>query len=148
MVGSWLPTQVSQSIEYKESFVVAAYISGPKWSSKKSTSYRRVAQWQKSCSQALQEPLPSCHWFAISVSWRACYSFPFTVFPVREKSNPISDSPLPSQFQHFHWLAPHADTKQTTVPRSLCIGPSLTDTCPFYLTHCLSPSTRKLYASP
>lgn len=78
----------------------------------------------------------------------ACYSFPFTAFPVREKSNPISDSPLPSQFQHFQLLAPHADTKQTTVPRSLCIGPSLTDTCPFYLTHCLSPSTRKLYASP
>ena len=70
MVGSWLPIQVFQSIEYKESFVVAAYISGPKWSSKKSTSYRRVAQWQKSCGQALQEPLPSCHWFAISVSWR------------------------------------------------------------------------------
>ena len=78
----------------------------------------------------------------------ACYSFPFTAFPVTEKSNPISDSPLPSQFQHFHWLAPHADTNQTTVPRSLCIGPSLTDTWPFYLTHFLSPSTRKLYASP
>ena len=90
MVGSWLPTQVSQSIEYKESFVVAAYISGPKWSSKKSTSYRRVAQWQKSCGQALQEPLPSCHWFAISVSWRLVtlfLSLPFqlgksqTLFP-------------------------------------------------------------------
>ena len=35
--GAWLPTQVSQSIEYKELFpiVVAAYLWGPRWASKR-----------------------------------------------------------------------------------------------------------------
>ena len=35
--GAWLPTQVSQSIEYKELFpiVVAAYLWGPQWASKR-----------------------------------------------------------------------------------------------------------------
>ena len=35
--GAWLPTQVSQSIEYKELFpiVMAAYLWGPQWASKR-----------------------------------------------------------------------------------------------------------------
>ena len=35
--GAWLPSQVSQSIEYKELFpiVVAAYLWGPQWASKR-----------------------------------------------------------------------------------------------------------------
>lgn len=36
-LGSWLPTQLSQSIEYQELFpiIVVAYISGPLWASKR-----------------------------------------------------------------------------------------------------------------
>lgn len=138
MVGSWLPTQVSQSIEYKESFVVAAYISGPKWSSKKSTSYRRVAQWQKSCGQALQEPLPSCHWFAISVSWRLVtlfLSLPFqlgksqTLFPTHRCLLSFSTSRMASpscrhQTNHgptvsLHWT--FSDRHMPFLPYSLSL---------------------------
>ena len=113
MVGSWLPIQVFQSIEYKESFVVAAYISGPKWSSKKSTSYRRVAQWQKSCGQALQEPLPSCHWFAISVSWRLVTLFLSLPFQLRKSQTPLPTHCCLFSSQHFHWLAPNECRHQT-----------------------------------
>ena len=35
-----------------------------------STSYQITAQWWKFCGLALQEPLPSCPWFAICPCWQ------------------------------------------------------------------------------
>ena len=35
-----------------------------------STSYQITTQWLKYCSLALQEPLPSCPWFAICPCWQ------------------------------------------------------------------------------
>ena len=70
--GAWLPTQVSQSIEYKELFpIVWQLTSGvPDGPLNGSTSNQITAQWWKFCGLALQESLPSYPWFAICPCWQ------------------------------------------------------------------------------
>ena len=84
-----------------------------------STSYQITAQWWTFCGLALQEPLPSCPWFAICPCWQLITPSRFTASPVRGKSNPIADSLSRFQFQRFRCLAPHADSIPTQVPQQL-----------------------------
>ena len=46
-------------------------------------------------------------------------SLSFIASPVRGKSNLISDSLSCFQFQHFRWLAPHADSIPTQILQQL-----------------------------
>ena len=59
--------QVSQSIEYKDLFpvVVAAFLWGPPMGLQMGQLPITTAQWWKFSGLTLQEPLPSCPWFAV-----------------------------------------------------------------------------------
>ena len=72
----------------------------------------------------------------------ARHSSSFIETQVRGKSSLIVDFLSHFQFQHFHRLAPHADSIPTQIPQQL-----LSDKCHFYLNLGLAPSTRKGYAS-
>ena len=57
---AWLPTQVSQAIEYKELSLSSWQLTSgvPSGPPNGSTSYQITAQWWTFCGLALQEPLP------------------------------------------------------------------------------------------
>ena len=59
--------QVSQSIKYKDLFpvVVAAFLWAPPMGLQMGQLPIPPFQWWKFCGLTLQEPLPSCPWFAI-----------------------------------------------------------------------------------
>ena len=84
-----------------------------------STSYQITTQWWTFCGLALQEPLPSCPWFAICPCWRLVTPSRSLPPPARGKSNPIADSLSRFQFQRFRHLAPHADSIPTQIPQQL-----------------------------
>ena len=92
--GAWLPTQVSQSIEYKEFFpiVVAAYLWGPLWASKRVnflSDNRLVVEILRSGTSIAPTIMSLVHYLSLLA---ARHSFSFTASPVRGKSNPIADS--------------------------------------------------------
>ena len=79
--GAWLPTQVSQSIEYKEFFpiIVAAYLWSLLWASKRVTFLLDNRSVVEILCLTLQEPLPSCPRFAVCPCWQLvlpCLSLP------------------------------------------------------------------------
>ena len=120
-LGTWLPTQVSQSIKYKELFpiLMAAYLWGPLRASK------QVNILSDKCSVVeilrtgtLRAPtIMSLGRYLFLLAAR--HSFSFTASPVRGKSNPITDSLSHFQFQRFRQLASHADSIPTQIPQQL-----------------------------
>ena len=119
-LGAWLPTQVSQSIKYKELFliVMAAYLWGPLQASK------QVNFLSDNCS--VMEILRSGTSRAPTIMSLGCYlsllaarHSSFTASPVRGKSNRMADSLSHFQFQHFRRLASHADSILTQIPQQL-----------------------------
>ena len=83
--GAWLPTQVSESIEYKELFpiIMAAYLWSPRWASKQvnllSDNRSVVDILQSGTSRA-----PTIMFLVRYLSLlAACHSFSFTASPVR-----------------------------------------------------------------
>ena len=121
--GSWLASQVSQSIEYKELFpiVVAAYVWGPLWTSKRvnfrSDNSSVVAILRSGTSRA---PGIMVFWF-VYLCLLAAHHSSFTASSVRGKCNPIADALSRFQFQRFRQLAPHAALHQTQIPRQLLL---------------------------
>ena len=119
--GSWLASQASQSIEYKEllPIVVAAYVLGPFWSSKKvnflSDNSSVVEILQSSTSRAPNIMVLVRYLCLLA----ARHYFSFTASSVREKCNSIADILSRFQFQHFCQLAPHAAIHQTLIPQEL-----------------------------
>ena len=117
----WLPTQVSQSIKYKELFpiLIAAYLWGPLRASK------QVNFLSDNCS--VVEILRSGTLRAPNIMslgrylslLAARHSFSFTASPVRGRSNLIADSPSHFQFQRFCRLASHADSIPTQILQQL-----------------------------
>ena len=121
--GSWLASQVSQSIEYKELFpiVVAAYVWGPLWTSKRvnfrSDNSSVVAILRSGTSRA-PDIMVLVRYLCLLA---AHHSFSFTASSVRGKCNPIADALSRFQFQRFRQLAPHAALHQTQIPRQLLL---------------------------
>ena len=70
--GAWLPTQISQSIKYKElcPIVVTAYLWGPLWDTKRVNFLSDNHSVVEILWSALQEPLPSCPWFTLCPCWQ------------------------------------------------------------------------------
>ncbi|CAH3014209.1 unnamed protein product [Porites evermanni] len=68
--GHWFSG--SQSIDYKEIFpiVLAAYLWGPLWASKRVNFLSDNHSVVEILRSAFQEPLPSCPWFAICPCWQ------------------------------------------------------------------------------
>ena len=119
--GAWLPSQVSQSIEYKELFpiVVAAYLWGPQWASKRVnflSDNRSVVDILRSGTSRAPTIMSLVRFLSLLA---ARHSFSFTASPVRGKSNPIADSLSRFQFQRFRRLAPLADSIPTQIPQQL-----------------------------
>ena len=119
--GAWLPTQISQSIEYKELFpiVVEAYLWGPQWASKRvsfPSDNRSVVDILQSGTSSAPTIMSLVRYLPLLA---ARHSFSFTASPVRGKSNPIADSQSRFQFQRFRRLAPHADSIPTQIPKQL-----------------------------
>ena len=119
--GAWLPSQVSQSIEYKELFpiVVAAYLWGPQWASKRVnflSDNRSVVDILRSGTSRAPTIMSLVRFLSLLA---ARHSFSFTASPVRGKSNPIADSLSRFQFQRFRQLAPLADSIPTQIPQQL-----------------------------
>ena len=119
--GARLPTQVSQSIEYKELFpiVMAAYLWGPQWACKRVnflSDNRSVVDILRSGTSRAPTIMSLFRYLSLLA---AHHSFKFTASPVRGKSNPIADSLSRFQFQRFRCLAPHADSIPTQVPQQL-----------------------------
>ena len=120
-LGAWLPTQVSQSIKYKELFpiLMAAYLWGPLRASK------QVNILSDNCSVVeilrpgtLRAPTIMSLGRYLSLL-AARHSFSFTASPVRGKSHLIADSLSHFQFQRFRQLASHADSIPTQIPQQL-----------------------------
>ena len=121
--GAWLPTQVSQSIQYKELFpiVVAAYHWGPQWASKWVnflSDNRSVVDILWSGTSRAPTTMSLVRYLSLLA---ARHSFSFTASPVRGKSNPIADSLSRFQFQRFRRLAPHANSLATQIPQQLLL---------------------------
>ena len=121
--GSWLPSQVSQSIEYKELFpiVVTAYVWGPLWSSKRVN----FVSDNSSVVEILRSGTSRAPAIMVLVRYlcllAARHSFSFTASSVRGKCNPIADALSRFQFQRFRQLAPHAAPHQTQIPQQLLL---------------------------
>ena len=61
----------SLSLSSTRNVALSSWQSGvPDWPLNGSTSDKITAQWWKFCGLALQEPLPSCPWFAICPCWQ------------------------------------------------------------------------------
>jgi len=121
--GAWLPTQISASIEFKELFpiVVAAYLWGPLWASKRVnflSDNRSVVDILRSGTSRVPTIMSLVRYLSLLA---ARHSFSFTASPVRGKSNPIADSLSRFQFQRFRRLAPHADSIPTQIPPQLLL---------------------------
>ncbi|XP_073238095.1 uncharacterized protein [Porites lutea] len=119
--SAWLPTQVSQSIQYKEIFpiVVAAYLWGPQWASKQVnflSDNRSVVDILRSGTSRAPTMMSLVRYLSLLA---ARHSFSFTASPVTGKFNPIVDSLSGFQFQRFRCLAPHADSIPTQIPQQL-----------------------------
>ena len=117
--GAWLPTQVSQSIEYKEllPLVLAAYLWGPLWASKRVnflSDNRSVVEILRSGTSRAPTIMSLVRYLSLLA---ARHSFSFTASPVRGKSNLIADSL--SHFQRVLRLAPHADSILTQILQQL-----------------------------
>ena len=87
--GARLPTQVSQSIKYKELFpiVVAAYLWGPLWTSKQVnflSDNHSVVDILRSGTSRAPTIMSLVHYLSLLA---ACHSFSFTASPVRGKEN-------------------------------------------------------------
>ena len=148
--GAWLPTQVSQSIEYKELFpiVVAAYLWGPQWTSQRVnflSDNRSVVDILRSGTSRAPTIMSLVRYLSLLV---ARHSFSFTASPVRGKSNPIADS-LSLSVSALSPASPSCrlPSDPDSVAAPLGLGSWLSDKCHFYLTQGLAPSTRKVYAS-
>ena len=118
---SWLAVQVSQSIEYKELFpiVVAAYVWGPLWTSKRVnflSDNSSVVEILRSGTSRAPDIMVLVRYLCLLA---ARHSFSFTAASVRGKCNPIADALSRFQFQRFRQLAPHAAPHQTRIPRQL-----------------------------
>ena len=121
--GAWLPTQISASTKFKELFpiVVAAYLWGPLWASKRVnflSDNRSVVDILRSGTSRASTIMSLVRYLSLLA---ARHSFSFTASPVRGKSNPIADSLSRFQFQHFPRLAPHADSIPTQIPQQLLL---------------------------
>ena len=141
--GAWLPTQVSQSIEYKELFpiIVAAYLWGPLWASKPVNFLSdncSVVEILRSGTSRAPTIMSLVHYLSLLA---AHHSFSFTASPVRGKSNPsrwltvsLSVSALPPASPSCR-LHPNPDSAAAP----LRFGSLLSDKCHFYLTQGLAP---------
>ena len=110
----------SLSLSSTRNVALSSWQSGvPDWPLNGSTSDKITARWWKFCGLALQEPLPSCPWFAICPCWRLVTPSRSLPPPARGKSNPIADSLSRFQFQRFRHLAPHADSIPTQILQQL-----------------------------
>ena len=119
--GALLPTQVSESIEYKERFpiVMEAYLWGPLWASKRVnflSDNRSVVEILRSGISRAPSIMSLVRYLCLLASR---HSFSFSSSPGRGKSNPIADSLSRFQFQRFRQLAPHADSIPTHVLQQL-----------------------------
>ena len=117
--GAWLPTQVSQSIEYKEllPLVLAAYLWGPLWASKRVnflSDNRSVVEILRSGTSRAPTIMSLVRYLSLLA---ARHAFSFTASPVRGKSNLIADSLY--HFQRVLRLAPHADSILTQILQQL-----------------------------
>ena len=121
--GAWLPKQLPQSIEYKELFpiVVAAYVWGPQWVSKRVlflSDNSSVVEILRSGTSRAPTIMSLVRYLCLLA---ARHSFSFTASPVRGKCNPIADALSRFQFQRFRRLAPDADPNQTQIPQQLLL---------------------------
>ena len=84
-----------------------------------STSYQITAQWWTFCGLALQEPLPSCPWFAICPCWQLVTPSRSLPPQLEGSLTPLLNSLSRFQFQRFRRRAPHADSISTQIPQQL-----------------------------
>ena len=121
--GSWLPKQVSQSIKCKELFptVVAAYIWGPQWVSKRVLFLSDNSSVVEILWLGTSRALTIMSLVRYLCLLAAHHSFCFSGSPVSGKSNPIANSLSRFQFQRFWQPAPNVDRDQTQIPRQLLL---------------------------
>lgn len=119
--GSWRPSQVQQSIAYKELFpiAVAAFVWGPQW-------FRRHILF-RSDNEAVVHMLTSrtskvpclMHLLRQLLSAAARFSFTFTAQHVPGVHNSIADALSRFHWQEFRRLAPEAQLHPVVVPLPL-----------------------------
>ena len=119
--GAWSASQQPLSIAYKELFpiVVAAYLWGSQWSSRRveflcdNESVVAVLSSGTSRDADLMVLLRYLALLAVR------HSFSFTASSVRGKANPVADSLSRFQLQRFRHLAPQAAEAPTQIPPAL-----------------------------
>ena len=126
--GAWSASQQPLSIAYKELFpiVVAAYLWGPGWASRRveflCDNESVVAVLSSGTSRDPDLMVLLLYLALLAVR----HSFSFTASSVRGKSNPVADALSRFQFQRFRHLAPQAEQSPMAVPPALLMALQVT----------------------
>ena len=119
--GAWSALQQPLSIAYKELFpiVVAAYLWGPMWVSRRVEFFCDNESVVAVLSSGTSRDLNLMVLLRYLALLEVRHSFSFTASSVRGKANPVADALSRFQFQRFRHLAPLAEQAPRPIPPAL-----------------------------
>ena len=121
LCGPWSASQLPLSIAYKEliPIVVAVYLWGPQWSSRRVEFLCDNESLVAVLSSGIFRDPKLIFLMRFLALLAVRHSFSFKASSVRGRANPVADALFCFQFQRFRHLAPQADLAVTPVPPDL-----------------------------